>query len=306
MEYFIYVNGQNQGPYSAQRLMEMGISPDTMVWSREVNQWVKASIVPELRQMFEARMQSAEQQATGQPQYESAGQQGYQTYESGGGAGFVEFFTDDYQSEDDVPMVKRPLNKLMNLIDSGRFFREPMRWLYVLMGVMTSIGCLFAIVGLITSGAFKYKAMYGVLASVFLIVIAVFSVLFWINRSKRLKDTVQENDEIVAIPLVANFIQSVGECVGIIMGTAVAVMAFLIPLLAGNEAGYMFRDFIPFRSGEMFVVALVAPLFCIAYGFLIILMAHFWAELMLAVASIANNVKRLANKVEPTKKEEQE
>ena len=32
MEYFIYVNGQNQGPYSAQRLMEMGISPDTMVW----------------------------------------------------------------------------------------------------------------------------------------------------------------------------------------------------------------------------------------------------------------------------------
>ena len=286
MEYFIYVNGQNQGPYSAQRLMEMGISPDTMVWSREVNQWVKASIVPELRQMFEARMQSAEQQATGQPQYESAEQQGYQTYESGGGAGFVEFFTDDYQSEDDVPMVKRPLN--------------------MLMGVMTSIGCLFAIVGLITSGAFKYQAMYGVLASIFLIVIAVFSVLFWINRSKRLKDTVQENDEIVAIPLVANFIQSVGECVGIIMGTAVAVMAFLIPLLAGNEAGYMFRDFIPFRSGEMFVVALVAPLFCIAYGFLIILMAHFWAELMLAVASIANNVKRLANKIEPAKKEEQE
>ena len=148
--------------------------------------------------------------------------------------------------------------------------------------------------------------MYGVLASIFLIVIAVFSVLFWINRSKRLKDTVQENDEIVAIPLVANFIQSVGECVGIIMGTAVAVMAFLIPLLAGNEAGYMFRDFIPFRSGEMFVIALVAPLFCIAYGFLIILMAHFWAELMLAVASIANNVKRLANKIEPAKKEEQE
>ncbi|MCR4852612.1 MAG: DUF4339 domain-containing protein [Prevotella sp.] len=307
MEYFIYVNGQNQGPYSVQTLMSMGITPDTLVWSRELNQWTKAGTIPELQAAFNEYQQGMGpqqngpqqngQQQMGQPQYEDPGQQGYQPYQPmGGGAGFKEFFTDEYESEDDVPFVKRPLNSLMKLIDTGRFFREPMRWIYIVIGILATIGCLISIISLIGSGAFKYQTFYSILASLALIVIGVFVFLFWINRSKRLKDTVQVNDEIVAIPLVAHFIQSLGECVGIIFGTVLAVMAFLLPLLAGGSAAHMFREIIPFSAGSPLIISVLGAIFCVIYGFLIILVAHFWAEMMLAVASIANNVKRIAQK----------
>lgn len=312
MEYFIYANGQNQGPYPVEKLREMGITPDTMVWTQGMAQWEPAKKIAELKPLFSKGAQEqpkAEPTPNGQQAASDqqtaprrAAQQGYdayaaqQGYQTQSGAGIKEFFTDEYENEADIPVIKQWINKLLGMIDSGRFFRDPMRWLYIIIGVLVTLGCLGAIWGLIDSSAFKYQPVYAILATLMLIVVGVFALLFWINRSKRLKDMVRDNDDIVAIPVVAHFTQSAGECVGIIVGTAGALMGFLLPLLAGDMAGYAFRELIPFSVSGPLLVAIFAALFCVIYGFLIILISHFWAEMMRAIASIANSTQKIANK----------
>lgn len=311
MEYFIFVNGQNQGPYPVEKLKEMGITPDTMVWTQGMEQWAAAKTIAELQPLFspvgqkgqyteEAKPQGQRQAAPGGPQafQEHQPRQDFQPYQGqqGGGAGFKEFFTDEYENDADVPFVKQWLNRLMAVIDSGSFFREPMRWLYIVIGILMSLGCLIGIWQLIDTGVFKYQALYAILATLVMLAVSVFAVLFWINRSKHLKDKVQVNDDIVAIPVVAHFTQSIGECVGIIMCTVVALMAFLVPLLAGDMGGYMFRQLIPIDVSGPLLTAIFGALFCVIWGYLIILVAHFWAETMRAIASIANNTRRIAGK----------
>lgn len=311
MEYFIFVNGQNQGPYPVEKLKEMGITPDTMVWTQGMEQWAAAKTIAELQPLFSPvgqkgqytegeKPQGQRQAAPGGPQAFQGHQpsQDFQPYQGqqGGGAGFKEFFTDEYENDADVPFVKQWLNRLMAVIDSGSFFREPMRWLYVVIGILMSLGCLIGIWQLIDTGVFKYQALYAILATLVMLAVSVFAVLFWINRSKHLKDKVQVNDDIVAIPVVAHFTQSIGECVGIIMCTVVALMAFLVPLLAGDMGGYMFRELIPIDVSGPLLTAIFGALFCVIWGYLIILVAHFWAETMRAIASIANNTRRIAGK----------
>lgn len=47
-QYWIVVNRSHAGPYTAQELKAMGISPDTYAWHRGLPQWVVASEIPEL------------------------------------------------------------------------------------------------------------------------------------------------------------------------------------------------------------------------------------------------------------------
>lgn len=47
-QYWIVVNRSHAGPYTAQQLKAMGISPDTYAWHRGLTQWVAASEIPEL------------------------------------------------------------------------------------------------------------------------------------------------------------------------------------------------------------------------------------------------------------------
>lgn len=47
-QYWIVVNRNHAGPYTASQLKTMGISPDTYAWHRGLTQWVPASDIPEL------------------------------------------------------------------------------------------------------------------------------------------------------------------------------------------------------------------------------------------------------------------
>ena len=47
-QYWIVVNRNHAGPYTAAQLKAMGISPDTYTWHRGLTQWVAASEIPEL------------------------------------------------------------------------------------------------------------------------------------------------------------------------------------------------------------------------------------------------------------------
>ena len=71
MEIYIIENGQQRGPFTLEQLRFMPITPDTEVWKEGMYNWVKASEVPELRDLLDAQ---------GQTPYGQSGQQYGQPY----------------------------------------------------------------------------------------------------------------------------------------------------------------------------------------------------------------------------------
>lgn len=53
MEYYIMVNGAQEGPYPKEMLRMKGLTADSYVWCAGLPTWVKASDVPELASMLE-------------------------------------------------------------------------------------------------------------------------------------------------------------------------------------------------------------------------------------------------------------
>ena len=51
-EYYFVVNGQQQGPFPKEELRKYNISPDTLVWRAGMTNWVKATELPELADLF--------------------------------------------------------------------------------------------------------------------------------------------------------------------------------------------------------------------------------------------------------------
>lgn len=285
MDYFILVNGQNQGPYNVETLRSMGITPDTYVWTQGMEQWAPAGQIPELQSIF------GNAQQPGQPPYQPP----YQYM--GGGAGFTEFITDEYEDEQDIPAIKRPLNKLLGWIDSGIFFREPLRWLYLLNGVLCIIAAIVIFAGLIKTDAFKYAFGYSLIVTILAIVFAIFGLLFWINRGKRVKEQIEAHDDFVAIPLVAHFIQSSAEFWGLTIGGMLAIVAFIIPLIESDSYREISR-WLPFAPDSPLVMSLVGLVTFLLYGFFIILFGRLFAESLRALAAIANNTKKVVKNTE--------
>jgi hypothetical protein len=55
MDYYISQgNGQQQGPFKREELMRMGLTPSTLVWRQGMSQWMAASAMPELSDLFVA------------------------------------------------------------------------------------------------------------------------------------------------------------------------------------------------------------------------------------------------------------
>lgn len=66
--YYIIINDQQQGPFAKEELLSRGLSPQTMVWCQGMPDWMPASSVHDLNDLF-ARPQ--------QPQYQQPYQQQY-------------------------------------------------------------------------------------------------------------------------------------------------------------------------------------------------------------------------------------
>jgi TM2 domain-containing membrane protein YozV len=64
MDYFIAINGAQQGPFPIGELIARGMTSDSLVWRAGMAQWQRADSIPELQALF-AKAQSA--QTTGVP-----------------------------------------------------------------------------------------------------------------------------------------------------------------------------------------------------------------------------------------------
>ncbi|MDR0228892.1 MAG: RDD family protein [Flavobacteriaceae bacterium] len=51
-EYFIIINGKQEGPYSFEALKQFAITPSTMIWYKELNNWTQASYLNEFSSLF--------------------------------------------------------------------------------------------------------------------------------------------------------------------------------------------------------------------------------------------------------------
>lgn len=167
-------------------------------------------------------------------------------------------------------------------IDSGKLFRKPFAWLYGLLSVLNLIAPFYILYKLINLNAFDAPAKVVVMGIILWFVICFvgwFGFRFWLNRMCKLDDDRQDNDEFVAIPVLANFTQALGEW----LGTVIAVVGFSVGVLTlfVPEIGQL-----SFDLGALLIV--VAPV----YGFFVIVIMRMFAEMIKALASIANNTKK--------------
>ena len=63
MNYYVYINNEQQGPFTLEQLAEMGITPETEVWTQGMADWCQAGDVAELtpllqRQQFQQHIYS--------------------------------------------------------------------------------------------------------------------------------------------------------------------------------------------------------------------------------------------------------
>ena len=51
-QYYLIKNNERIGPLDVEKLLENGLTPDTLVWTDGMPDWVKASTLPELTALF--------------------------------------------------------------------------------------------------------------------------------------------------------------------------------------------------------------------------------------------------------------
>lgn len=53
-KYYIYINYQQDGPFSLEELKEMKINRETMIWFEGQNEWLQANKIDELKELFKS------------------------------------------------------------------------------------------------------------------------------------------------------------------------------------------------------------------------------------------------------------
>lgn len=166
----------------------------------------------------------------------------------------------------------------IGVIDSGKLFRRPFAWLYIIFGVICALIPLYLIYSALNSGGIKFEGILIILVHLF---VGWFGLQFWFNRSCKVAELTSEDAEFVSTPVFSHLIQSLGEW----LGTYVAVVGFFTALIQMISSG-KFAELGNFGHGWIgLAVATVG-------GFLIIVISRFIAEMFRALTSIANNTAK--------------
>ncbi len=68
MKVWIYVNGEQKGPYAVEELIENGVTPQTKIWFSGLPKWYPADMVPEVNHIFGESKQPEAASETAQPE----------------------------------------------------------------------------------------------------------------------------------------------------------------------------------------------------------------------------------------------
>lgn len=181
--------------------------------------------------------------------------------------------------------VSKFLNPLFNYLDSGKLFKQPLMLLYYVIGVALSVYGFVKIVELFDSfslveGIYKF---YFTLIAIVLLVACAFTLMFWFHRAGDLMKERFEDTHFVAIPVVASLLRTFGEYLGLLLaylGVTIGALTIVILVFADEGGG---KDAL--KSGLIYIFG--GPI----VGYLSIVFFRYSAELIMALAAIANNTK---------------
>jgi hypothetical protein len=179
----------------------------------------------------------------------------------------------------------------LSFIDKGKLYSQPFNWLYAAIAVINLLFPLFVLYLAIDGDIFDAPAKF-VFAFIFIWLIIAFagwiSFQLWWDRKDKVLQSVVDDSEFPATPVISHFIQTLGEWIG----TWVAIVGFGFALVTtiflGSDADSLGRSLdLPFVSAGIASIFLM-PI----YGFLIIVFSRFIAEQIRAVVAIVNNTKK--------------
>lgn len=208
-----------------------------------------------------------------------------------------------------MAIIKKFIESLLGHIDSGKFFREPMKWYYMVQAILCILISLAAFIVVYDQIPLEHIDGWAkVMAILFLIctfivcfTVAVFSYYFWTNRRGQLHNQVKEGDPITAIPVWAHSLQSGGEWFGIFIGivpTLIVALMYICALLSGFKMSGLFS-----ANGEAFLKVFILGLLivigvavvCAVFGYSIILISHVVGEKLRIKAMLANDVRNIGD-----------
>ncbi|MBR5687877.1 MAG: DUF4339 domain-containing protein [Prevotella sp.] len=252
MEYFIAINGQQQGPFTIDALRGQHITPDTLVWAQGMSNWMPASQVGELQPLFF-------NQSAGQPQYQHAANVGGAPYQQAG----------PQQPATDV--IAKPIEDVTNSLDDGRIYRKWMPTVYLILGF---VACILPVLYIIQiASQERISGMMIVVAIVNIIVFlaaGVIGLFYWLNRRKSVK-TLIDTPETSTLQIVGHFLQSIGECVGLLYYGSMSVAAIITGVF-GGIAGKR-------RFGDIITNSLGGAVEYIIYGLIVLALGRFFGEI---------------------------
>ena len=202
-------------------------------------------------------------------------------------------------------LIKQYVDRLLQYIDSGRFFRSPIKVFYILIGVSTFLPVALPIVLLFipqvndfisSLGGWPTVVSYlGVLVLiVYFLALGFFGFYYWRNRQRDLYATVRSGDKIKAIPVCAHIVRCLGEWNCIYLFVSIMGAYLILYVLALISGGGDFEGFLIILFGGLLAIPLLCLiLFLISYP--IILSAHAISERLLIRAIVANNVSDLGD-----------
>lgn len=57
-KYYAFIDGEQKGPFSLDRLIDIGVRPSTYVWSKDMEDWQRADSVEEIRNLFRHHLEN--------------------------------------------------------------------------------------------------------------------------------------------------------------------------------------------------------------------------------------------------------
>jgi len=183
------------------------------------------------------------------------------------------------------------IRPFLRTMDDGSFFRKPVMWLYVLMALVNLILPFYLLYRAIEHRFFDSPAVY-----IFVLSIVWLAILFacwvgfqlWWDRKDKVSLSAKPEDDFVAIPVFAHFVQTSGEWLGTWIAIVGFVFALLATILLGKEGYYLGSQV----GLGFFSISAASIILMPVYGFLIVLVTRVMAEALKALVAIANNTKR--------------
>ncbi|MBP1540534.1 MAG: hypothetical protein ILA29_09305 [Prevotella sp.] len=203
-----------------------------------------------------------------------------------------------------LTIIKSWMDTLMRIIDNGKFFINPQKWMYLLCGLLAfviPIVVTFIIIAnadnFLSFGDSAWKKFVGYLGIllyfIYMYLMAYLVYLFWKSRIRNIDAYVKVGDNIVANPLFGHYIKCGGECLGMYIGLMPpvgGVLFYIYLMLTGSRAFYHDGNFLKYLV--LFILFMCG---CILLAWWVVFFFRFISERITLLPQVANDVRDLGD-----------